>query len=568
MRRTADAPLREQPVGRAGEPSRRLVAGGRRPGQLQSLEARPGADGEPGERGGAERRRLPLRGHLDRHAREVGLELHQKAVCRRAAVGAQDIELELHRVQHVVRLEGDRLERGAHEMLAPRPARQPGDQPARVRRPVRRAEAGERRDEVDALVAVERTRERLGLGGALDQPEAVAQPLDRGAGDEDGALERIDGGRRRRAATQRSRSTPSGPAPAASSPHSRARTRRSRRSPSPGRARSSAARRAPPAGRRRSRRRARARRAALPRRRRRSRGRPSGARARGTEKRSSSSSSQSSVSMSRSIVREAFETSVTCSPAELPERATSRPCRRRGRPPRRRSRAATRASSPRSTGRGRGRCARGSAPRAARRSARPSAGPARRSRGAIGVAASLVPDERRLALVRDPDRVELARPRRPRRSAPPSPRRAPSARSRPRRARRARAPGSAGGAPGSRARRVCSDSSSTRQVVPVVPWSIARSTGELINCERRPHARSAAYAGYSYWSAFEDVQPRGPAGRSDRREDAGDDRDHDEDDERPDRQRERDAVLRQRLGHERRERRRRAGVRAQRRSAR
>ena len=58
---------------------------------------------------------------------------------------------------------------------------------------MRRAEAGERRDEVDALVAVERARERFGLGGALDQPEAVAEPLDRRPRDEHGALERIDG---------------------------------------------------------------------------------------------------------------------------------------------------------------------------------------------------------------------------------------------------------------------------------------------------------------------------------------------------------------------------------------
>ena len=140
---------------------------------------------------------------------DVGLELHQEAVRRAAAVGAQQLRRQPHRLDDVVRLERDRLERRADEVLAPRTARQARDQAARVRRPVRRAEAGQRGDEVDAVVSRRPTRQRLGLGGVRDEPEPVAQPLHRRARDEDGALERVDGRRARRAATAAVASTPS-----------------------------------------------------------------------------------------------------------------------------------------------------------------------------------------------------------------------------------------------------------------------------------------------------------------------------------------------------------------------
>ena len=71
------------------------------------------------------------------------------------------------------------------------PAGQADDRPARVGVPVRRAEPGERGDEVDVVVRVERGRHALGLGRLGDDPEPVAQPLDRGAGDEHGGLERV-----------------------------------------------------------------------------------------------------------------------------------------------------------------------------------------------------------------------------------------------------------------------------------------------------------------------------------------------------------------------------------------
>ena len=67
----------------------------------------PEADGEPGEVRRAEGGGLRDRGPHDRHAEQVGLELHQQVVGRGAAVDAQLVEgdagVALHRVQHVAR---------------------------------------------------------------------------------------------------------------------------------------------------------------------------------------------------------------------------------------------------------------------------------------------------------------------------------------------------------------------------------------------------------------------------------------------------------------------------------
>ena len=102
-------------------------------------------------------------------------------LARRGLLGADGVD----------RLVGDRLQRGAGEVGAVGPAGEADDRAPRVGIPVRRPEPGQRRDEVDVVVRVERGAERLGLGCVGDDPEPVAQPLDRGAGDEDRGLERV-----------------------------------------------------------------------------------------------------------------------------------------------------------------------------------------------------------------------------------------------------------------------------------------------------------------------------------------------------------------------------------------
>ncbi len=57
--------------------------------------------------------------------------------------------------------------------------------------PVRRSQAGQRGHEVHPVVALQRRRERFGVGGDVDHPEPVAQPLDGRAGHEDRRLGRV-----------------------------------------------------------------------------------------------------------------------------------------------------------------------------------------------------------------------------------------------------------------------------------------------------------------------------------------------------------------------------------------
>jgi glycerol kinase len=87
-----------------------------------------------------------------------------------------------------------------------------GDQQAaRVHVPVWRAESGERRNEVDVVVAGEAGRERLRFGGCPDDAETVAKPLHRCPGDEGASFERVadagadvPGDRRQETAARRS----------------------------------------------------------------------------------------------------------------------------------------------------------------------------------------------------------------------------------------------------------------------------------------------------------------------------------------------------------------------------
>ena len=267
-----------------------------------------------------------------------------------------------------------------------------------------------------------------------------------------------------------------------------------------------------------------------------------GSTSRGHRKRASSSSSHASGSRSSSIVRDALETSVTCTARPSASRASQRVDRAEGKVARERrasshsSFVAEKYGSGTRPVRSRISSTGSSAQRAAvRRSCQTIAG---------GSAPVAVPDDGRLALVRDPDRGEVGRAdRRRRRSAAAAASTTVCQIS----------SGSCSTQPGRgivlaelavAAPERPEPSSTTRQVVPVVPWSIARITGDANPCAPRDSS------GYSYWRAFKHVQARGAACRSDRREDACDHRHHGEDDEAPDGQRERNAVLRQRLRHE------------------
>ena len=100
-------------------------------------------------------------------------------------------ESRLDGLDDVPRLEGDRLERRARDVRSVGAACEAEDRAARVGVPVRRAQADERGDDVDAVGVGDAVRELLGFGSGGDEAQLVAQPLHGRAGDEDGALEGV-----------------------------------------------------------------------------------------------------------------------------------------------------------------------------------------------------------------------------------------------------------------------------------------------------------------------------------------------------------------------------------------
>ena len=94
-------------------------------------------------------------------------------------------------MEEVAGLVGDGFQGGAGEFLGGGAAGEAGDDGLGVAVPVGGAEAGEGGDEVDALVRVGLSSQGVGFGGGFDEAQAVAEPLDGGAGGEDGALESV-----------------------------------------------------------------------------------------------------------------------------------------------------------------------------------------------------------------------------------------------------------------------------------------------------------------------------------------------------------------------------------------
>ena len=96
-----------------------------------------------------------------------------------------------HGLEDVTALVRDRLQRRASEMGGGRAPRQAHDGTPRPHVPVGRAQAHERRHEIDAAGVGNGLRDALAVGGGAQDAEAVAQPLDGRACDEDTALEGV-----------------------------------------------------------------------------------------------------------------------------------------------------------------------------------------------------------------------------------------------------------------------------------------------------------------------------------------------------------------------------------------
>ena len=83
---------------------------------------------------------------------------------------------------------------GARQLGAAGATGEAGDDAAGVRVPLRAAEPGERGDEGHSTAVGDRRGERADVGRRVDDPEAVAQPLDGGARDEGRALQCVGDG--------------------------------------------------------------------------------------------------------------------------------------------------------------------------------------------------------------------------------------------------------------------------------------------------------------------------------------------------------------------------------------
>lgn len=132
---------------------------------------------------------------LDLGAEDVGLELHEEVVGHCATIHAQGLEafagVLLHGVEDVAGLVGDRLQRGADDVVHTHAAGQAEQRATGVGVPVRSTQAGEGRDQVHAVAVLDLAGEVFGVVGIVDDLQLVAQPLHGGAAVEHRAFQGV-----------------------------------------------------------------------------------------------------------------------------------------------------------------------------------------------------------------------------------------------------------------------------------------------------------------------------------------------------------------------------------------
>ena len=155
----------------------------------------PEADFETGEIGSAFGCGFDDGRTVDRHAEDIRLELHQEVVVASAAVDFQRLKrcpgVFFHRVQNVAGLIGEGFEGRADDVVLVGAAGQADDRAAGISIPVGSAQAGEGGNDIDPVGVGHFLREVFGVGRGVDQAQLVTQPLNGGAGDEDGTFKGV-----------------------------------------------------------------------------------------------------------------------------------------------------------------------------------------------------------------------------------------------------------------------------------------------------------------------------------------------------------------------------------------
>ena len=165
------------------------------PDGAQLVDVLPDAERQAREVRRAEARRLRRVGADDRHVEDVGLELHQEIVLRRAAIDLQRrnraLDIGRERLVDIAHLIGKRRERRADDMRALRAFLEPDDHAARLRVPIWRRKPAERRHEVDATRIGHELRDPFRIRHRLQDAETVLEPFKARARNEHRTLERI-----------------------------------------------------------------------------------------------------------------------------------------------------------------------------------------------------------------------------------------------------------------------------------------------------------------------------------------------------------------------------------------
>ena len=132
---------------------------------------------------------------MDGDLEDVGLELHEHIVGAGPAVhfqaGQGDAGVGPHGLQHVADLVGDGLQGGPDDVVLVHATGQAHDGPPGVLVPVGGPQAGEGGDHVAPGGVGHLPGVVLAVGGGVDEPHLVPQPLDGGPRHEDGALQGV-----------------------------------------------------------------------------------------------------------------------------------------------------------------------------------------------------------------------------------------------------------------------------------------------------------------------------------------------------------------------------------------